>query len=319
MILDYIKFKKFPLSSEIPLFFVHGNPRNISNEIERDIVNFHKKFDYKLENYVIDDDTQTETIKNNLQEQSLFDEKKLLVLNIVSKSIPINIKKLIETWITQHTQDRLIIKLDRQASSFKKTNLYKNVSSNACVIEIYELKGPVLEQWVTNKFKVNDVDCDADSVRELISSNFNNSLSISQAIYLQGLTNNKACSSYRDSKYTEYDLIDVFLNKDIEGFIRISNYLRETETSLAYIIFLINLELEKIYCIIKPTVSQPYIPSFLKNKYTNASKKYTLDELLYTLKSIAGLDIKSKYLSKKTNPWVSFNSLLVNLMNSGTK
>ena len=69
MILDYVKFKKFPLTSEIPLFFIHGNPRNISNEIERDIVNFHKKFDYKLENYVIDDDTQTQDIKNNLQEQ----------------------------------------------------------------------------------------------------------------------------------------------------------------------------------------------------------------------------------------------------------
>ena len=34
MILDYVKFKNFPLTAEIPLFLVHGNPRNISNEIE---------------------------------------------------------------------------------------------------------------------------------------------------------------------------------------------------------------------------------------------------------------------------------------------
>ena len=46
------------------------------------------------------------------------------------------------------------------------------------------------------------------------------------------------------------------------------------------------------------------------------NKKYTLDGLLHALNNIAGLDIKSKYLSKKTNPWTSFNSLLVNLMNS---
>ena len=316
MILDYIKFKKFPLSSEIPLFLIHGNPRNISNEIERDIVSFYKKFDYGLENYVIDDDTQTEAIKNNLQEQSLFDEKKLLVFNIVSKSIPINIKRLIETWTAQHTQDRLIIKLDRQASSFKKTNLYKSVSDNACIIEIYELKGQILEQWVANKLKINNINFDVNSVRQLIDSNFNNSLSISQTIYLRGLANNEVSSSYNDSKYTEYDLIDMFLNKDVKGFIRVSNYLRDVDTSLTYIIFLINIELEKIYSIIKPTLSQPYIPPFLKNKYTNASKKYTLDGLLHALNNIAGLDIKSKYLSKKTNPWTSFNSLLVNLMNS---
>ena len=158
MILDYIKFKKFPLTTEIPLFFIHGNPRNISNEIERDILNFYKKFDYKIKNYVIDDDTQTEGIKSNLQEQSLFEEKKLIVLNIVSKSIPINIKKLIDEWITLHNiQDRIIIKLDRQASSFKKTNFYKSISTNTCVIEIYELKGQVLEQWVANKLKINNI------------------------------------------------------------------------------------------------------------------------------------------------------------------
>jgi len=316
MILDYVKFKKFPLTSEIPLFFIHGNPRNISNEIERDIVNFHKKFDYKLENYVIDDDTQTQDIKNNLQEQSLFEEKKLLVLNIVSKSIPANIKKLIDIWVTQHTQDRLIIKSDRQAASFKKTNLYKNISTNGCVIEIYELKGQILEQWIANKCKISGISYEANFINKLIDSNFNNSLSISQAIYLSGISNDKVNFTSRNSKYTEYDLIDMFLNKDVSGFIKVSKYLRDVDTSLSYIIFLINSELEKIYSVIKPNLSQPYIPAFLKNKYTNASKKYNLDGLLYALKNIAGLDINSKYMSKKTNPWTSFNSLLVNLMNS---
>tara|TARA_B100000035_G_scaffold315472_1_gene336689 strand:- start:10109 stop:11062 length:954 start_codon:yes stop_codon:yes gene_type:complete len=317
MILDYIKFKKFPLTTEIPLFFIHGNPRNISNEIERDILNFHKKFDYKIKNYVIDDDTQTEGIKSNLQEQSLFEEKKLIVLNIVSKSIPINIKKLIDEWITLHNiQDRIIIKLDRQASSFKTTNFYKSISTNACVIEIYELKGQVLEQWVANKLKINNINYDANSIRELINLNFNNSLAISQAIYLRGLTNDKMISTHKDSKYTEYDLIDTILNRDIVGFIKVSNYLRNIDSPLTYIIFLINIELEKIYSIVKPTLSQPYIPSFLKNKYTNASNKYNLDELLHALKNVAGLDIKSKYMSKKTSPWTSFNSLLVNLMKS---
>ena len=57
-------------------------------------------------------------------------------------------KKLIDAWISQHTEDRIILKLDRQSASFKKTNLYKNISNIACVVEIYELKGQVLERWV---------------------------------------------------------------------------------------------------------------------------------------------------------------------------
>jgi len=237
-------------------------------------------------------------------------------LNIVSKSIPVNIKKLIDIWVTHHTQDRLIIKLDRQAASFKKTNLYKNISNNGCVVEIYELKGQILEQWIANKCKMSGIGYEADSINNLIDSNFNNSLSISQAIYLSGLSNDKMNFTSKDSKYTEYDLIDMLLNKDIAGFIKVSEHLRDVDTSLSYVIFLINSELEKIYSVIKPTLSQPYIPAFLKNKYTNASKKYNLDGLLYTLKNIAGLDINSKYMSRKANPWTSFNSLLVNLMNS---
>ena len=65
MIVDYIKFKKLPLSSEMALFFIHGNPRNISNELEHDILRFYKKIDYKQQTYVIDDDSQTDFIKNS--------------------------------------------------------------------------------------------------------------------------------------------------------------------------------------------------------------------------------------------------------------
>ena len=314
MILDYVKFKNFPLTAEIPLFLVHGNPRNISNEIERDIISFYKKLGFKRVNYVIDDDTQTEDVKTNLHEQSLFEEKKLFVINIVSKSIPMNMKKLFDAWISQHTEDRIIIKLDRQSASFKKTNLYKNISNIACVVEIYELKGQVLERWIVGKCKANNVEFNQDYIKELINLNLNNSLSISQSIYLKGLMDNNVDSMIESSKYSEYDLIDTLLNKDASGFLKVSSYLKEIDTSLSYIIFLVNQELEKLYSLIKPTTSTPYIPSFLITKYKSASKKYTLDELLFLLKNIASIDIKSKYMSRKSNPWMSFNCLFYNLM-----
>ena len=200
MILDYVKFKNFLLTAEIPLFLVHGNPRNISNEIERDIIGFYRKLGFKTVNYVIDDDTQTEDLKNNLHEQSLFEEKKLFVLNIVSKSIPMNMKKLIDAWISQHTEDRIILKLDRQSTSFKKTNLYKNISNIACVVEIYELKGQVLERWVTCKCKANNIEFNQDYIKELIDLNLNNTLSISQSIYLKGLMGSNVNSMIESSK-----------------------------------------------------------------------------------------------------------------------
>ena len=314
MILDYAKFKNFPLTAEIPLFLVHGNPRNISNEIERDLISFYRKLGFKTVNYVIDDDTQTEDLTSNLHEQSLFEEKKLFVINVVCKSIPMNMKKLIDAWISQQTEDRIILKLDRQSASFKKTNLYKNISNIACVVEIYELKGQVLERWVAGKCKANDIEYNQDYIKELIDLNLNNTLSISQSVYLKGLIGSKVNSMIESSKYSEYDLIDTLLNKDASGFLKVSSYLREIDTSLTYIIFLVNQELEKIYSLIKPTISKPYIPAFLITKYTSASKKYTLDEILFLLKNIASIDIKSKYMSRKSNPWVSFNSLFHNLM-----
>ena len=268
MILDYVKFKNFPLTAEIPLFLVHGNPRNISNEIERDIISFYRKLGFKTVNYVIDDDTQTEDLKSNLHEQSLFEEKKVFVINVVCKSIPMNMKKLIDAWISQQTEDRIILKLDRQSASFKKTNIYKNISNIACVVEIYELKGQVLERWVAGKCKANDIEFNQDYIKELIDLNLNNTLSISQSIYLKGLIGSKVNSMIDSSKYSEYDLIDTLLNKDASGFLKVSSYLRETDTSLSYIIFLVNQELEKIYSLIKPTKSKPYIPSFLITKYT---------------------------------------------------
>ena len=59
--------------------------------------------------------------------------------------------------ITNKNQNRIVIKLDRQSSSFKNTKFYKHIGSNSCLIELYELKGKLLEQWVINKCKINKV------------------------------------------------------------------------------------------------------------------------------------------------------------------
>ena len=320
MIVDYIKFKKLPLSSEMVLFFIHGNPRNISNELEHDILNFYKKLDYKQQTYVIDDDSQTDVINNSYFEQSLFDDKKIITLNIVSNSIPKNLKVFIETVITNKNQNRIIIKLDRQPSSFKNTKFYKHISSNSCLIELYELKGKLLEQWVINKCKINKISHDDQFISNLIELNFNNSLSISQTIYQKSLMDviDKRDTA-ENSKYGEYDLVDTLLNKDYLKFLKISNYLQSINSPLTYIIFLLNSELEKLYLIQQSKNNKPFIPQFLQTKYNVASSRYTTDSLLNALKNIVKLDVNSKYNSKNSNSWASFNDLFSIIMNNNTQ
>lgn len=320
MIIDYIKFKRFPLTSEIQLFTIHGNPRNISNEIEHDILSFYTKLDYKHINYVIDDDSQTDSIKNNFEELSLFDEKKVITINVVSSSIPPNLKKFIETASANKNDNKVIIKVDRQPSSFKNTKFYKNLCHITCVIEVYELKGKILEQWVINKCKINKINFNELFVNKLINFNFNNSLAISQAIYQKSLMKNQDSDKVsEDSKYTEYDLVDMLLNKNFNGFFKVSKYLQNTNASLTYILFLLNAELEKIYLIKHPKTNKPYIAPFLKAKYDVASKKYDSKNLLIGLKNIMNLDIGSKYNSKISNSWVSFNDLFSIMMNNNTQ
>ena len=320
MIVDYIKFKKLPLSSEIVLFFIHGNPRNISNELEHDILNFYKKLDYKQQTYVIDDDSQTDIINNCYFEQSLFDDKKIITLNVVSNSIPKNLKVFIETVVTKKNQNRIIIKLDRQSSSFKNTKFYKHISSNSCLIEIYELKGKLLEQWVINKCKINKISYDDQFISNLIELNFNNSLSISQTIYQKSLMNViDERDTAENSKYGEYDLVDTLLNKDYLRFLKISNYLQNINAPLTYIIFLLNSELEKLYLIQQSKNNKLFIPQFLQAKYSAASSRYTTDSLLNALKNIIKLDINSKYNSKNSNSWAGFNDLFSIIMNNNTQ
>ena len=316
MIIDYVKFKKMPIQDGLQLFVIHGNPRNISNEIEYDIIKFYKKKDYIRINYVVDDDSQTEDINNNFYEQSLFDEKKLITINVSSNSIPIQLKKLLQNLSPQINSNRILIKVDRQQSSFKNTKFYKEISNSACIIEIYELQGALLKQWVKNKCKIHDISNDDAFVNSLINSNMNNSFSISQNIYQKSFIKNKDDTDIiQDSKYSEYDLMDMILQKNLSGFLNVSHYLQRTSISLPYIIFLANSEIEKIYSI-KNLTNKPYIPNFLMTKYNMAATNYDSKSLLVALKKIITIDIDAKYNSKNSNSWVGFNDLLSNMMNN---
>ena len=190
----------------------------------------------------------------------------------------------------------------------------------SCLIELYELKGKLLEQWVINKCKINKINYDDEFITDLIKLNLNNSLSISQTIYQKSLMNIEDNKNLKESsKFGEYDIVDTLLDKDYNKFLKVSKYLQSINAPLSYIIFLLNSELEKLYMIQKSKINKPYIPKFLQSKYNAASNRYTSDNLLVALKSIVKLDINSKYNSKKSNSWLSFNDLFSIIMNNNTQ
>jgi DNA polymerase III delta subunit len=121
------------------------------------------------------------------------------------------------------------------------------------------------------------------------------------------------------SKFSEYDLVDTLLEKNYLRFLKVSKYLQSINASLSYIIFLLNSELEKLYMIQKSKNNRPFIPQFLQSKYNAASTRYTPENLLNALKNIVRLDVNSKYNSKNSNSWLSFNDLFSIIMNNNTQ
>ena len=142
-------------------------------------------------------------------------KKKSLVLNIVSNTIP---KKLLDyLLINKVPKDlNLIIKLGPQTPAFKRGKFLSMLNSEGCIIEISELKGIHLNNWVKQKFRKNNITYNDELFEKLIQKNEGNTSSISQELYKMSLLNISDISVYfdylqKEYKFTEYDLIDSIL------------------------------------------------------------------------------------------------------------
>ena len=125
-------------------------------------------------------------------------------------------------------------------------------------------------------------------------------------IKIHGITN-----EYLEDKPLFEDIADSFLD-----FIKDSPVIAHNAN---FDIGFLNSELEKLYLIQQSKNNKPFIPQFLKTKYSAASTRYAPDSLLNALKNIVKLDINSKYNSKNSNSWSSFNDLFSIIMNNNTQ
>ena len=156
MKITYKKFINSPRLSEYGIYLILGKPYHLQNEVQSKIEKFYKDKGYMVKKIIVDSDFNLDTIKDDFENYSLFSENKFILFNIISSTIP---KSLSEYLVDMKSTSDLVIviKLNPQSPSFKKTKIYSKVESDGCVIEIYELAGSSLIEWMKMKFKKNNI------------------------------------------------------------------------------------------------------------------------------------------------------------------
>ena len=316
-----ISYKQFFDSPEVPESFIYlilGKPYHLQNDVQSRLESFLKKSGSSVEHLVVDSDFDINEIRNNFESYSLFEEKKALVLNIVSNTIP---KKLLDYLLNNKVPKdlNLIIKLGPQTPAFKRGKFLSMLNSEGCIIEISELKGIHLNSWVKQKFKKNNITYSDELFEKLIQKNEGNTSSISQELYKMSLLNISDISVYfnylqKEYKFTEYDLIDSMLELNTSKSIKILNYLESVKSSEVYLLFLINSEIKKIYYLINNLLPQPYIPNNKKNLYSAFSRKSNSNNLLGLIELSYVIDRRIKTGAGNFNIWNQLEILVASFI-----
>ena len=296
-----ISYKQFFDRSEAPessIYLILGKPYHLQNDVQHRLESNFKRAGASIKHLVIDSDFDINDIRNDFENYSLFEEKKVLVLNIASNNIPKNLLDYLSS--NKVPKDlNLIIKLGPQTPAFKRGKFLSMIDMEGCIIEISELTGLNLVNWVKQKFKKNNISYCDESFEKLIEKNEGNTSSISQELYKMSLLDISDVSTYfdylqKEYKFTEYDLIDSIFEGNVPKSTRILNYLESVKASEVYILFLINSEIKKVYYLLNNLSPKPYIPNYKKNLYNTFIRKSTSDGILSLLELCYMIDKRIK-------------------------
>ena len=313
-----ITYKKFINSvriSEYGIYLILGKPYHLQNEVQSKIEKYYKDKGYMVKKVIVDSDFNLEIIKDDFENYSLFSENKFILFNVISNTIP---KSLSDYLVDlKSTSDLVIvIKLNPQPPSFKKTKIYSKIDSDGCVIEIYELTGLSLNEWMKMKFKKNNITYTEELFKKLIDKNEGNTSAISQELYKMSLLDINDVGIYfdfiqKEYKYSEFDLIDSIIDCNIQKALKILGYLKSIKSPEVYILFLINSEIKKIHSLVCKLSPPPYIPSFKKNIYDKFSENYNKEHLMGLLQSCYAIDKSIKLGIKNSNIWHDLEVLVL--------
>ena len=314
MKIAYKKFINSPKINEYPIYLILGNPYHLQNEVQSRLEYYFKNKDYLISKYLVDADFNIDLIKDDFENYSLFTEKKVVLLNIISNTVP----KVISDYLIEKSAASdlvVILKLSSQPPSFKKNKLYSKIDYEGCIIEVYELSGSNLIEWVRKKFTKNNIHYTEELFKKLIDKNEGNTSAISQELYKMSLLDIKDIGVYfdfiqKEYKFTEFDLVDSIINKDIKKSLKILNYLKSIKSSEVYILFLINNEIKKIYYLVNELSPSPYIVSFKRTAYNHFAVNYSKQHLDDLLQYCYAIDKSIKLGISEANIWHNLEVLV---------
>ena len=315
MKLNHREFTKSREIPKLPIYLIYGSPKHLQNEVERKICSFYKNNNFsEKKNFVVDTDFSSEELQNEIELIPLFKENRIIILNIVSNSMPQKIKEILQN--SKIPDDlKIIVKLDKQTSSFKKTNFYEFCSNSNCVIEVFELKGNDLKDWVKQKFFINKLKYSDEIFDKIINKSEGNTLSIAQELYKMSLMELNDLNNYfdiiqSDYKFSEYDLLDSCLNHNLSKSLKILNYLQSVNFPEPYILFLLHNEVKKIYSLSNNSKLEVYIPSYRVKIYQNLLSHIDISVLLDLIEYCHEIDKNIKTGSISIGFWHQLEILI---------
>tara|TARA_B100001778_G_C18565697_1_gene620004 strand:- start:255 stop:1253 length:999 start_codon:yes stop_codon:yes gene_type:complete len=311
---SYKNFINSPKVNDHPIYLILGKPYHLQNEIEFKIISHFKKNNYTIKRFIVDTDFNLDVVKEEFENYSLFSEKKVILINVVSNTIP---KKLSDYLLNHESNSDIavILKLNSQSPSFKKNKIFSKIESKGCVIEIYELTGSNLIEWVKKKFIRNNIKYTEELFKKLIDKNEGNTSAISQELYKMSLLDIKDIGAYfdfiqKEHKFTEFDLVDSIIDCNLKKSLKILNYLRSIKSPEVYILFLINNEIKKVYSLVSELSPPPYIPSYKSIAYKKFSQNFSKEHLMNLLQYCYAIDKSIKLGINHTNIWQNFEILV---------
>ena len=317
-----ITYSQILNSKSVPkscLYLIYGDPYHLVNEMES-ILKKNLGFEANYNTHYIDNDFSLEEIRNDCESTSLFASSDVVILNIVSSSIPKKLSDYLQN-IKLSNGITIILKFSKPVSSIKKNKFLDFVEREFVSCEIRPLHDKNLDRWLRLKFNSVGIDYDDKSLELIKEVHDGNTSSMSQEIYKMSILKPARLDEYLSSihmtsKYTEFDLIDSILYQNQKKSIKVLRYLKESNVSEVFVLYLLQNEVRKFLYLRQNLSPKPYIPSFKQNKYNSLMSVYKPSFLESLIRRCFTLDKYIKSNSEMEYVWDNFEEMIVMLTSS---
>ncbi len=308
--------KPIPNSS---LYLIYGDPYHLINETES-IIRKNLNAGANFNTHYIDNDTSIEEIRNDCESTSLFANNDIIILNIISSSIP---KKLSDYLQNVKLLDNItvIVKFTKSINLIKKNKFIDFVEKEHVVIEIRPLNNNNLDLWLKSKFNAAGVSYNNISLELIKEMHDGNTSDMSQEIYKMSILKPARVDKYLSdihmtSKYSEFELIDAILNQNQKKSLKILKYLKDSNVSEVFVLYLLQTEVRKFLYLRQNISPKPYIPSFKQRQYNSLMSLFEPSFLESLIRRCFMLDKYIKSNSEMNYVWANFEEMVVILTSS---